>query len=308
MTMPFKSILVGFETPEHGHDALALGELLARAGRAQLTAAGVYVFHPIHREGDAEFEAIVREEAGERIALAAELAHDPKPSLAVVRGHSRAEGLHRYAVETEADLIVVGSTHHGAMGRVMTRGMPETLLHDAPCAVAVAPRGYAARHPDRLATIGVGFDDGDESRAALETAASLARATGARLQVIAVLDPAIGDLTPRVLAELEYLEYEVSVRRQLERALAEAVAELDDVDAAAVTCDGPVVGELTTRSHELDLLMLGSRCYGAVRRVLLGSVSTKVLRQAGCPVLVVPRTAAEPQPSTSATSSAEARA
>jgi hypothetical protein len=37
------------------------------------------------------------------------------------------------------------------------------------------------------------------------------------------------------------------------------------------------------------LLVLGSRGYGPVRRVLLGSVSGELVRGAACPVLVVPR-------------------
>ena len=42
------------------------------------------------------------------------------------------------------------------------------------------------------------------------------------------------------------------------------------------------------RSVEADLLVMGSHGKGAVKRLLLGSVSEGVLRQAPCPVLVVP--------------------
>jgi nucleotide-binding universal stress UspA family protein len=45
-----------------------------------------------------------------------------------------------------------------------------------------------------------------------------------------------------------------------------------------------VVGE-----RGVDLLVCGSRGYGPVRRVLLGTVSSALLRQASVPVLVVPR-------------------
>jgi nucleotide-binding universal stress UspA family protein len=37
-----------------------------------------------------------------------------------------------------------------------------------------------------------------------------------------------------------------------------------------------------------DLLVAGSRGYGPVMRVLIGSVSTQLLHKAPCPVLVVP--------------------
>jgi nucleotide-binding universal stress UspA family protein len=57
--------------------------------------------------------------------------------------------------------------------------------------------------------------------------------------------------------------------------------------------DGIASEELRKQSAEgLDLLCLGSRGYGPVRRVLLGSVSSELLHEVYCPVVVVPRTAA----------------
>lgn len=41
------------------------------------------------------------------------------------------------------------------------------------------------------------------------------------------------------------------------------------------------------------MLVMGSRAYGPKRAVLLGSVSRRVMEQATCPVLIVPRGAAE---------------
>lgn len=46
---------------------------------------------------------------------------------------------------------------------------------------------------------------------------------------------------------------------------------------------------LVEQSEQVDLLVLGSRAYGPIRSVLLGSVSSAVMRGASCPVLVVPR-------------------
>ena len=45
---------------------------------------------------------------------------------------------------------------------------------------------------------------------------------------------------------------------------------------------------LAGETPELGLLVMGSRCRGALRRALLGSVSTHVLRHAHCPVVVCP--------------------
>lgn len=40
--------------------------------------------------------------------------------------------------------------------------------------------------------------------------------------------------------------------------------------------------------HGADLIVMGTHGYGAVKRFLLGSVADRVVRQANCPVLVVP--------------------
>jgi nucleotide-binding universal stress UspA family protein len=60
----------------------------------------------------------------------------------------------------------------------------------------------------------------------------------------------------------------------------------------------PVVGdpatELTRRSGHLDLLVLGSRSHGPLRRLILGSTSRHLVRHAACPVLVLPRGARAP--------------
>ena len=76
---------------------------------------------------------------------------------------------------------------------------------------------------------------------------------------------------------------------QSEAALATATAltqiasgELDVVDSAT----DPTYA-LVAHSHELDLLVLGSRGKGPVNAAVTGSVSTHVIREAACPVLVV---------------------
>lgn len=287
-----RSILVGFDGSEHAHDAIVLGALLARPFGDRLTAVCVYLFRPIHREGDTEFEDMVRNEARRRVAGASDLVSDPVPEIRVVRGHSAAAGLQDLAAESGADLIVVGSTHHGPLGRVMSRGTPEALLHDAPCAVAVAPRGYATDRSHALRTVGVGFDGGAEAYRALAHAAEIARRAGARLEVIAALEP-VERRTPHAFDVQRRYEYDTSRRSVLQRDLGYAVADLENVHAVPVTVDGPAADALCERSKSLDLLVLGSRCFGAVRRVVLGSVSAPVLRHASSPVLVVPRTGAE---------------
>jgi hypothetical protein len=53
--------------------------------------------------------------------------------------------------------------------------------------------------------------------------------------------------------------------------------------------DGEPAEVLAEQTRELGLLVMGSRGYGPLRRVLLGSVSDAILDRADCPVMIVPR-------------------
>jgi nucleotide-binding universal stress UspA family protein len=77
----------------------------------------------------------------------------------------------------------------------------------------------------------------------------------------------------------------------LERALTPEIAALRQrVSTADLTIAiGPVAPEILRYADvtDTDLLVVGARGLGTMKRVLLGSVSEAVLRHAGCPVLVV---------------------
>ena len=83
----------------------------------------------------------------------------------------------------------------------------------------------------------------------------------------------------------------IEVRKEYQDALDRALAELsDDVRATGELIYGEVVDELSVVGERgVDLLVCGSRGYGPVRRVLLGTVAAALVRQASVPVLVVPR-------------------
>ena len=80
----------------------------------------------------------------------------------------------------------------------------------------------------------------------------------------------------------------------------EALASLgDDRDVSGRVLEGDAAAELAAASADVDLLVVGSRGFGPVRRVLLGSVSRELVRSASCPVVVLPRGVAAASPPTS---------
>ena len=63
-----------------------------------------------------------------------------------------------------------------------------------------------------------------------------------------------------------------------------------EADAASERrLDGPPARMLAGACEDAGLPVVGSRGYGPVLRVLLGSVSTRLIHIAPCPVLVIPR-------------------
>ena len=205
---------------------------------------------------------------------------------------SPARVLHRTAEEADAALIVLGSTHRHGLGRVVPGTTADQVLTAAPSAV-VAPAGYADRRPPALGVIGAAVDGGEESERVARVGARIARAAGSALRVVTVVErhQPEGVLHTGGVGDR-------SLRDALREAATAALERAADAGGSGVRVErrareGSAGQELTAESHDLDLLVVGSRSFGPLRRVALGSVTAKVLRAAGCPVLVVPRYAAE---------------
>jgi nucleotide-binding universal stress UspA family protein len=78
------------------------------------------------------------------------------------------------------------------------------------------------------------------------------------------------------------------------RAALHAAAALATAAGATVKAESEVVvgdpaDALIALSHEVDLLVCGSRGYGPLRAVLLGGVTHRLMRAAHCPVMILPR-------------------
>jgi nucleotide-binding universal stress UspA family protein len=187
----------------------------------------------------------------------------------------------------EADLIVLGSTHRAAIGSVSPGSVAEHLLKGARARLVIAPKGYAkGNFAERLHVVAVGFDGMAESQAALDEAAELARRAHASMRVIAVATP-----TPQLGAAAAAQAAAQDAAPDFQTRLHDAVGELPaELRALPVFERGDPVERLLDRADQgVDLLVLGSRGFGPVMRLLLGSVSARVIREAPCPVMIVPR-------------------
>lgn len=306
-----RRILIGYENGGHGEGALELGCRLASALEAETLVAHIYAYD---RDSPPTTEVPLLEQWHELLQREADQlvteAVSRCPVEASARGvawasSSPARGLYELAESERADLVVVGSTRRGPMGRVLIGSTAEQLLQGAPCPVLVAPHTsnealpVSAERDRGFATIGVGFNGRPESEAALELAQELAGELGSRLRLLFVVGlPSFAAEGASVFVPFpgDYGELaaalEVDARHKLEEALSEVRA---DTEAEGEMLTGDPAHLLATESERgLDLLVVGSRNYGPLRRVLLGAVSAKLARTAGCPVLLVPRAEGDP--------------
>ena len=282
MTAP---IVVGVDGTGSGLDAVALATRLARATGAPLIVACVY---PEGRRSSLD-AAEVRGPAAKALEAAGELAEEAGAEYRTVPSSSPARGLAELAEEEGAAMVVAGSHRSGAFGRVASGGTAERLLHGSGCPVAIAPRGYRRRVTDKLRRIGVAFVDTPDGNEAVRQAADLAARTGLPLTLFSVVAVHHTWFVPEVVRPEEET-VPIEVRKEYQEALDRALAGLEEVRATGELLYGVVVDELSMVGERgVDLLVCGSRGYGPVRRVLLGTVSAALLRQASVPVLVVPR-------------------
>jgi nucleotide-binding universal stress UspA family protein len=275
-------LLVGYDGRPGSRDALALAKAFCAPGATELTVASVRPYWPA-LVGVENFPIVVKEDE-EWIRRGATKVLGTIPfSPRVLAGGHEAAGLKELAKAEECDLIVLGSTHRGPVGRVCPGSVGERVLDGAPCAVAIAPHGLAESEPS-IEEIAVGYDGSQASTVAMRRAIGLAERCRASLLVLGAVELSLGlaGYETRQPTELQ----EAEMRRHLERAL-EMVPPT--ITARSQLLLGAPARAIVEAAKDADLLVLGSRgTYGPIRRLVLGTVGTAAMRSATCPTLITP--------------------
>jgi nucleotide-binding universal stress UspA family protein len=279
----FDHAIVGVDGRASGRDAVALARLLV-APREPLLLAHVYNLRHVDTRsipfGQAERDAALLLLERERSATGVGAKLMPLAASSVGRG------LHYLAEKHHADLLAVGSCERGFVGRVMVGDDTRASLIGAPCAVAIAPLGYADTGAS-IARIGVGYDGSPESQAALALARELAAHHGAAVHVLEVVE-----IRSLAYSGFGGMAYGVA----LENMVTEARKRVDEMEGVAGKVVIGLAGEeVAAFGAGVDLLVVGSRGYGPLRRLILGSTSQYLASHARSPLLVLPRQAVSGQ-------------
>jgi nucleotide-binding universal stress UspA family protein len=142
-----------------------------------------------------------------------------------------------------------------------------------------------------MGTIVVATDGSAAALAALDAATELARESGDRIAVITVWQALQGDFGLAHPAAARLPELLDAERSRAEEILDEAQSRAAQagLDVTTRLATGDPGDCICAYARELDarLVAIGTHGYGAVMTLIVGSVSSKVIRRAGRPVLVV---------------------
>jgi len=263
------------------------------------TGAKLHVVHVWHSVPTARLRAFMRaelkkmgDELLEEAVKGVEDSGGLVTSAHLVEGRAADEILD-LAEQIGAGLILIGSRGLGPVGRIALGSVSEAVIHHSRCPVLVLRGGEDAWPPERV----IFGDDGSEAaRAAGDLGASLCGHHGARAQVLRAypelpeVDAEGRGLDPRIVDdELRRAEKALLERsRELESRLGSRPKSRPKVRLVVGDAASCLLEAAEEDAPARTLLVVGNRGLGAIGRMRLGSVSTKVVHAAKGPVLVHP--------------------
>ncbi|MGB3633098.1 MAG: universal stress protein [Rubrobacteraceae bacterium] len=197
--------------------------------------------------------------------------------------------------ELEPVLVVIGSRGLGTIRRVLLGSVSEGLVHHARVPVLVVRGGEAAWPPGRIV---VGDDFSQDAKTAGELAATISKHYGANMVLVHAhpkmppapdVPPEVADDEPDLYGRMveDLLQREQYTLEERAKELEEYLGRTPEVD---MKLEDPAAAILDAAGDDPSVFIaVGSRGLGAISRIRLGSVSTKVLRAAEGSVLVYPQ-------------------
>jgi nucleotide-binding universal stress UspA family protein len=213
----------------------------------------------------------------------------PATEARAIEGDPR-DAIPRIADEWPADLVVVGARGLGAVGRLVLGSVSTAVVHAADCPVLVVKQRRRA-----LRKLVIAVDGSADSLDAVRFVASLPLDPMVVVRLVAVVErPYVPRSAPGIVVSAinaAVADIVAERRGEVERVLAGVEKELDGKVGAVerVLAVGRPADEILAEANDpdVDLVVVGARGLGAVKRLVLGSVSERVLRDAECAVLVV---------------------
>lgn len=221
---------------------------------------------------------------------------DNWPGEAMVRYGKPVNEILRVAEEIDADLIVMGSHGTSTVKRFLLGSVSDRVFEYAPCSVLIVKKRaedepLAAIEPGTNAAyrIMLAFDNSDISDEALRQCSSLPLETNSTIKVVSVM-PLITAYRQDIRQHINsiWLQKKKIMQAKLDNAVASLQWAVSDVTTELR--EGENVSDEVLRAaeeNESDLIMIGCKDKGTIRRLLLGSITHRITRYAMCSVWAV---------------------
>ncbi|WP_055404977.1 MULTISPECIES: universal stress protein [unclassified Mycobacterium] len=290
------TVVVGYRAGKVGLSGLHLGVLIARTRGTSLTVATVVPkpwLTPSFARVDAEYEQWADSLAAESASEAARFLDGVSDGVEVTylhRAHgSVSGGLLEVIHELDADLLVLGSLPSGGRGQVLIGSTADWLLHASPVPVAISPRKYRAPQ-GKLSRLTCAYSATPDAVDVVRRCFEFGQSFGVPMRVITLAVRGKTMYPPEVGLEVEdqvLQAWASQAQRILEELKTDGVVS-EDVALQVVTGRSWKEALAQAEWQEGEILALGTRPRGDIRRVFLGSRSAKIIRASPVPVLVLP--------------------
>ena len=290
------TILAGFSSSRQGGAPLNLAVQLARTTGEKVIAAVIIerALPPGIDPIEDEFQQHVATQATAALDRVIDRVRDNSDiSVVVHQSTSIPKGLMELVDHHHADLVVVGSSSSGLLGKVALGSVTDRLVHTAAVPVAIAPRGYPSS-PLPIQRLTAAYGGAADAVGLIATTADLAKRWSARMRIASFTVRPLRMFGGTIEPSAEDLVVRQWTRQTMDAALkqlneARATIAIPDVDVVvgAGTDWREAVDGITWESG--DMLLLGSGAAGPMAQVFLGSVAAKIIRHAPVPVMIMPR-------------------
>jgi nucleotide-binding universal stress UspA family protein len=170
----------------------------------------------------------------------------------------------------EAELLVIGTRGYGRVLGPLLRTVAGTVTARAPFPVVVVSAGAGSPRPGHVRDVVVGTDGSSGADGAVRFAAEYAAATGSPLRIVAGIDE-------QAPSEAGRNRLGDAAQRLVDKARRLVHGTHPGLIVTTAVEHGPAHRVLVDASRTARLLVVGSRGQGAVRAMLLGSVSRAVI-------------------------------
>ncbi|MEW6163135.1 MAG: universal stress protein [Nitrospirota bacterium] len=279
----YKKILVAVDGSESSKNALRQAIKLANSEESWITV--VTVIPPY--EGDLALTAVgnireaMREPCERALLEAREIA---KAERTLIKTVCEEGEIHERIVDLadaeNCDLIVMGRKGRSQVERVLIGSVTARVIGYSQRDVLVVPGGTALGWKN----IFLNTDGSKYSEAATDKAINFAKSYGGNLMVVSVVD-----VTEEFMARAPGLVEEMVKKARGFVKDVKKKAEASNINAITFVREGEAYRVITNlaREHKADVIVIGSHGRTGLKRLLMGSVTEKVIGYAPCPVLVV---------------------